>query len=65
MPLVAMLFSKAVVWTTSDFLAAAVLLTITAVGYEVLIATEIGSKHHYLSAAIVIVVLMLAWGSQI
>jgi hypothetical protein len=64
-PLIAMQMSDAVAWRTFDFLAAAVLLTMAAVSYEVLIATQIGSKHRYLSAAAVIVVLILAWGSQI
>ncbi len=64
-PAIAILFGDAVDWTSFDFAAAAVLLTTAAVSYEVLIATHIGRRHQYFCAAVVIVILMLARGSQI
>ena len=60
-PLIAMLFTKEVSWTLSDFVAAGILLFGTGLMCELVLRKVKKTKYRIAIVAVILVVLMLIW----
>jgi hypothetical protein len=61
LPLVAMQFTREVLWNGADFIAAAILLGGAALIFEVLIWKMRSTKHRLMSAAVLLIAVLLVW----